>query len=243
MSSGLRSALALETRAPVTGCRLDLPKEWVTDPARGLAAGRPAEEIPLRPTFELARELVEAALANGWEFRGGRRCGSGRDPGFLSWGEDPGLGFVADAPTDGRVWEKNPPGLDRPAKRKARGARAVGKLGREWKAQGPGRSVTLREAENGPGRGQVWARRVWGWPAGESEARRWGLGVRAEREGDVKYTLLNSPATTPLEEVALLPGGRHFVERACEAGTSPVGLGDDPVRQGLGGQHPRALGG
>jgi SRSO17 transposase len=66
--AGVYSALALETRATLTGSRLYLPEEWVKDRARCLAAGIPAEEIRFRTKLELARELVAEALANGLEF-------------------------------------------------------------------------------------------------------------------------------------------------------------------------------
>lgn len=239
---GVYAALALETRATLTGCRLYLPEEWVKDPARCLAAGIPAEEIRLRTKLELARELVAEALGNGLEFRWvGVDAGYGRDQGFLSWIEDQALGFVADVPTDLLVWEKKPTDLERPAKLKASGARAIGKLAREWQAAAPGRSVTLRDGENGPVRVKVWARRVWVWPEGESAPRWWWLVVREDGEGDVKYTLINSPATTPLQELAMLQGGRHFVERAFEDGKSHVGMGDYQVRKWLGWQHHMAL--
>jgi SRSO17 transposase len=239
---GVYSALALETRATLTGSRLYLPEEWVKDPARCLAAGIPAEEIRLRTKLELARELVEEALANGLEFRWvGVDAGYGRDQGFLSWIEDQGVGFVADVPTDLLVWEKKPAGLERPEKLKASGARPVGQLAQEWKAGAKGRSVTLREAENGPVRVKVWVRRVWVWPEGKSAPRLWWLVVREDGEGDVKYTLINSPAATPLEELAILQGGRHFVERAFEDGKSHVGMGDYQVRKWLGWQHHMAL--
>jgi len=239
---GVYSALALETRATLTGSRLYLPEEWVKDPARCLAAGIPAEEIRLRTKLELARELVEEALANGLEFRWvGVDAGYGRDQGFLSWIEEQGLGFVADVPTDLLVWEKKPASLERPEKLKASGARPVGELAQEWKARAKGRSVTLREAENGPVRVKVWARRVWVWPEGQAEPRLWWLVVREDGTGDVKYTLLNSPAATPLEELAILQGGRHFVERAFEDGKSHVGMGDYQVRKWLGWQHHMAL--
>ena len=49
------------------------------------------------------------------------------------------------------------------------------------------------------------------------------------------------PAGTPLEELAILQGGRHFVERAFEDGKSHVGMGDYQVRKWLGWQHHMAL--
>jgi SRSO17 transposase len=91
---GVYSALALGTRATLTGSRLYLPEEWVQDRPRCLAAGIPAEEIRFRTKLELARELVAEALANGLKFAWvGVDAGYGRDQGLLSWMEDQKLGF------------------------------------------------------------------------------------------------------------------------------------------------------
>ena len=239
---GVYSALALGTRATLTGSRLYLPEAWVKDRPRCLGAGIPGEEIRFRTKLELARELVEEALANGLAFAWvGIDAGYGRDQGLLSWIEDQKLGFVGDVPHDLLVWEKRPAMVERPAKLQASGARAVGKLGREWRAAGPGRKVTLRAGENGPVRVKVWGRRVWVWPAEQPEPRCWWLVVREDREGEIKHTLINAAAATPLEELAMLQGGRHFVERAFEDGKSHVGLGDYQVRKWLGWQHHMAL--
>lgn len=239
---GVYAALALGTRATLIGSRLYLPEEWVKDPARCRAAGVPAEEIGMRTKIELARELVVEAMANGLEFRWvGVDAGYGRDQGFLSWVEDQGLGFVADVPNDMLVWERRPCGSVRPEKLKANGARAVGKLGLEWKAAGGGRRVKLRDGENGPVRVKVWGRRVWVWPEGQAEPRVWWLVMREDGEGEIKYTLINGPATISLEELAILQGGRHFVERTFEDAKSHVGMGDYQVRKWLGWHHHMAL--
>jgi SRSO17 transposase len=240
---GVYSALALGPRVTLTGSRLYLPEAWVKDRARCLAAGIPAEEIRLRTKLELARELVEEAQTNGLQFAWvGVDAGYGRDQGFLTWlEEEKQLGFVADVPSDMLVWEKRPGAPERPAKLQASGARTVGRWGREWMKAGRGRNVTLRSGENGPVRVKVWARRVWVWPAGQSEPRCWWLVVRIDRQGEIKHTLINAPATTALEELAVLQGGRHFVERAFEDAKSHVGMSDYQVRKWLGWHHHMAL--
>ena len=101
--------------------------------------------------------------------------------------------------------------------------------------------MTLRAVENGPGWVKAWARRVWVWPEGQPEPRGWWLVVREDRDGEIKHTLINAPAATPLEELAVLQSGRHFVERAFEDGKGQVGLGDYQVRKWLGWQHHTAL--
>ena len=239
---GVYSALALETRATLTGCRLYLPEVWVKDRPRCLAAGIPEAEIRFRTKIELAQELVIEAQANGLEFAWvGIDAGYGRDQGFLCWVADRDLGFVADVPKDLLVWEKPPAMNVRPDQLKASGARQVGALGEAWMAAGKGQRITLREGENGPVKVKVWARRVWVWPAGQEQPRCWWLVVREDRQGEIKQTLCNAPAQTSLEELAILQGGRHFVERTFEDAKSHVGLGDYQVRKWLGWQHHMAL--
>ena len=54
-------------------------------------------------------------------------------------------------------------------------------------------------------------------------------------------TLLNAPANTSVQELAILQGGRHFVERTFGDAKSHVGMGDYQVRKWLGWQHHMAL--
>ncbi len=239
---GVYAALALETRATLVGCRLDLPEVWVNDRPRCRKAGIPEEEIRFRTKIELAQELVLEAQANRLEFAWvGVDAGYGRDQGFLGWLADQDWGFVADVPEDLLVWEKRPEMAKRPEKLKASGARKVGALGQAWMAAGQGQRLTLRPGENGPVKVKAWARRVWVWPAGEKEPRCWWLVVREDGQGEIKHTVCNAPAQTALAELAILQGGRHFVERALEDGKSHVGLGDYQVRKWLGWQHHMAL--
>ena len=239
---GVYSALALGTRATLTGARLYLPEEWVKDRARCLAAGIPEAEIRTRTKPELARELVREGLANALGFAWvGIDSGYGRDQSLLCWIEDQQLGFVADVPSDLLLWEARPAGEHRPEKLKAAGARAVSQVAATWRAANPGREVTLRAGENGPVRVTVWARRVWVWPEGERAPRSWWLVVREDGQGEVKFTLINADAGETLEELAILQGGRHFVERTFEDAKSHVGMGEYQVRKWLGWQHHMVL--
>ena len=241
---GVDAALALDARATLIGCRLYLPEEWVQDKARCRASGVPEAEIRFRTKLVQARELVEEALANGVRFQWvGVDAGSGRDQDFLAWIEDQGLRFVADVPATQLVWATRPECQERPAKLQTSGAVAVGPLTKTWMTAGQGQSVVLREGENGPVPVKVWAKRVWVWPPGLAHAKRWWLVARQDRQGVIKQTLSNAPTNTSLEELAVLQGGRHFVERAFEDAKSHVGRGDYQVRKWQGWHHHMALGG
>ena len=239
---GVFAALALGTRATLVGGRLYLPEAWVSDPGRCAKAGIPAAEIQPRTKIDLAKELVTEALANGLIFPNvGVDCGYGRDQTFLNWIEDQGLGFVADVPTDLRVWEQGPAATTRPKNLGKAGARAVGKVAADWRAAGPGELVTLRVGENGPVRVRIWARRVWVWAEGAAAPRDRWLVVRQDGRQELKHTLLNAPTNTSVQELAILQGGRHFVERTFGDAKSHVGMGDYQVRKWLGWQHHMAL--
>src|SRR5436305_1004760 len=62
---GVFSALGCGTRAALIGARLYLPKEWIEDPARCKAAGIPQGQVQARTKIDLARELIEEAIAHG----------------------------------------------------------------------------------------------------------------------------------------------------------------------------------
>ena len=58
---------------------------------------------------------------------------------------------------------------------------------------------------------------------------------------EIKYSLSNAPADTPVRRLAFMQGQRYFVERALQQGKQDVGLGDHPVRGWRGWHHHRAL--
>jgi SRSO17 transposase len=238
---GVYAALAKGTRATLVGARLFLPEEWTRDPERCRRVGVPEEEIRPRSKLELARELVAEAVGHGLRFAWvAFDCFYGRDQAFLCELEDQGHGVIADVPADQMVWEEKPAG-PRPASPAKAGARRVDALGADWRQASAGTQVTLRVGENGPVEVRVWARRVWWWAPGQAAPRGWWLVLRQERDGSCKYTLCNAPAQTPLKRLAVLCGGRYFIERSFEDGKSHLGMGQSQARKWRAWQHHMAL--
>ncbi len=104
-----------------------------------------------------------------------------------------------------------------------------------WTRQQPAtawQSVTLREGAKGPLRVEILHRRVWLWDGKETQARPWPLLVRREIDAptEIKYSLRNAPADTPVPRLAFMQGQRYWIERALQQGKQAVGLGDDQVR-------------
>lgn len=238
---GVYAALACGFRATLVGARLFLPKEWTGDPKRCEKVGVPEAEMNFRTKLELARELVAEAVKNELRFKWvGFDSFYGRDQGLLCELEDEGHGVVADVPADMLVWEKRPQGKERPAPETG-GAQRVDKIAAGWRKQSNGKKVNLRTGENGPVDVRVWARLIWWWAQGQAKPRAWWLVAREEKDGPLKYTLCNAPATATIQELAHLQGQRHFIERNFEDGKSHLGMGQYQVRKWRAWQHHMAL--
>ncbi|MFO1424076.1 MAG: hypothetical protein U1F70_10560 [Candidatus Competibacteraceae bacterium] len=84
---------------------------------------------------------------------------------------------------------------------------------------------------------------MWLWDEEETHVRPWYLLVRREIDTptEIKYSLSNAPADTPVPRLAFLQGRRYGIERALQQGEQDVGLGDDPVRGWRGWHHHLAL--
>ena len=238
---GVYAALACGFRATLVGARLFLPEEWTEDAERCQKVGVPKAEMKFRTKLELAQELVAEAVANGLRFKWvGFDSLYGRDQGLLCALEDQGHGVVADVPSNLLVWESRPQGHERPAPEKG-GAQRVDKIAAGWRKKSDGKKVKLRTGENGPVAVRVWARRVWWWAKGQDKPRAWWLVVRKEKDGTLKYTLCNAPATATIQELAHLQGQRHFIERNFEDSKSHLGMGQYQVRKWRAWQHHMAL--
>ena len=194
------------------GTRLFLPDEWSSDEARCRKAGVPEDrhERGALTKIELAGELITQAVAQGVKFA----CVAfdafyGRDSVLRRSLSGQGLIYCADVPVNTRVFIEKPLTENRPAKITP-ATLAVEELARKMMAdpKQPGRSLLLREGENGQVQSTVWSCRVWEWPAGEDAPQELWLIVREASDGSLKYSLSNAPATTSLTRLARWQAGR-----------------------------------
>ena len=233
--------------------RLFLPEAWTNDPVRCQAAGIPVAQRGFRRKTDLALAMVAHARQQGIGFAWVGFDGFyGSDPAFLRALEDRGEAFVGDVHKDQRIYLEDPRPII-PSAKTAHG-RPPTRLQAQtppvrvdlWAQQQPATAwqpVTLRQGTKGPLRVEVLHRRVWLWDGQEPQARPWHLIVRREIDDptELKYSLSNAPADTPLPRLAFMQGQRYWIERALQQGKQDVGLGDYQVRGWRGWHHHMTL--
>lgn len=233
--------------------RLYLPKSWIEDPERCLAAGVPESEMVLKSKADLAFEMVVQARQNGVRFSWvGVDGGYGKEPGFLRRLEDHGEVFVADVHKDQQIYLEDPdPRV--PKKKTPRGqkptrlqAQSASQRVDAWAAAQPPelwQKVAVRPGTKGEVRVEALHGRVWLWDGREETARFWHVVVIREVSSPetIKYVLSNAPAQTSLERLVQMQRQRFWIERSFEDGKSESGLADYQVRGWRAWHHHMAL--
>ena len=242
---GVHSALNLGAHTAMLGTRLALTTEWTDDPERCRNAGVPDERIAqgALTKIDLARELIEEAVANGVQFA----CVSfdafyGRDSTLRCHLDSIDLIYCADIPTNALLFAKKPPGTERPSKISEHATKAedlASKMVRNQRQ--PGQTIILREGENGIVTAKVWARRVWEWSFGEKEPQELWLIVREMPDGELKLSLSNAGAKTSLKRLARWQASRFYVERCFQDAKSHCGMSQYQARGWRAWHHHMAL--
>jgi SRSO17 transposase len=250
---GVFAALSRGTDVTLIDGRLFLPEAWTTDAARCQAADIPKAERGFQRKADLALTMIRHARAQGIGFAWVGFDGFyGSDPQLLRALDEDGEIFVGDVHKDQRLYLTDPqpvvPPPSRPRGRRPTVLQAQTPALRvdQWAQQQPAsawQTVTLREGTKGPLQVEMLHQRVWVWDGQEAQAHRWHLIVRREvaTPAEIKYSLSNAPAETPLPRLAFMQGQRYWVERALQTGKQDVGLGDYQVRSWRGWHHHMAL--
>ena len=247
------ASLAQGRYATLIDTRLYLPKSWIEDPERCLAAGVPESEVVLKSKADLAFEMVVQARQNGVRFSWvGVDGGYGKEPGFLRRLEDHGEVFVADVHKDQQIYLEDPdPRV--PEKKTPRGqkptrlqAQSASQRVDAWAAAQPPelwQKVAVRPGTKGEVRVEALHGRVWLWDGREETARFWHVVVIREVNSPetIKYVLSNAPAETSLERLVQMQRQRFWIERSFEDGKSESGLADYQVRGWRAWHHHMAL--
>jgi len=227
---------------------LYLPREtWHQDRARCRAAGIP-EEVVYRPKYEIALEQIRRALANGIRFAWLTFDeGYGGKPPFLRDLDTLGQNYVAEIPSDFRVWTKRPAvryrahGRERRMGRPPRYPRLKAKNNptaevRHLLASSPRlrrvpwQRYRVKDGTKGP---EVWeAKALTVWlkdEAGLPTAPHLLVVARQVLSGEVKYFLANVPEA-PTKTLLAVAFSRWRIERMFEDTKGELGMDHFEVR-------------
>lgn len=238
---GLFGGLAGGGRVCLIDARLYLPKEWCDDPARCELAGIPREERRYRTHIELAQEIVancdRLGLKYGWI---GVDSEFGRSLEFLEALNAQGKIFVADVPSDRRIYLEDPdphlPPQGRGRKRVRHHSKSEAVEVRKWAKEQPEsrwRKVVLRDSTRGELTVEILHQRVWLWDKEGPTAHCWHLIVRREIDSPdtIKYTLCNAHAGTHVTRLAQMQASRFWIERGFQDAKSHLGMAQYQARK------------
>jgi SRSO17 transposase len=206
---------------------LYLPESWISDPARCVAAGIPAErEFATKPQLvqRMLARVLAAKVVFGWF---AADSGYGRDPGLRAFCHDNTLRYVMAVPVDlplvdargkalcckdiltGRAhsWER------RSAGEGSKGARLY-----DWAMH----AVTVKEQTPAPGYGHTLLIR-------RSKDMRKRTGQPASH--DIEYFLVHAPVATTMAAMVRAAGLRWKIEDDNKTGKDQLGLDQYQVRK------------
>ena len=247
------ASLAQGPYSTLIDTRLYLPKTWIQEPKRCLAAGVPESEVVLKSKADLAFEMVLQARQNGVRFSWvGVDGGYGKEPAFLRRLADHGVVFVADVHKDQQIYPEDPDPCV-PEKKTTRGkkptrlqAQSASQRVDAWAAAQPPelwQKVAVRPGTKGEVRVEALQGRVWLWDGSEPKARCWHVVAIREVSSPetIKYVLSNASAETSLERLVQMQRQRFWIERSFEDAKSESGLADYQVRNWRAWHHHMAL--
>ena len=236
--------------------RLYVPQEWVENEA--YAERRRRCGVPAALTFKtkpmLGWEMMQAVHQAGTLRARWVACDEtfGRDTRLLDHIDGIGLWYFAEVPHDTQVWRHRPAtavplwaGQGRKPTRTRVPAgeiqpEAVAPLAASLSADRWVRR-TIKEGSKGPLVAHVAALRVIAVRDGLPGPEVWLVLRRHLVTGELKTSLANAPADTPLATLVRLSGMRWSIETCCEDGKQYLGMGDYEVRSWRGWHHHMTL--
>jgi SRSO17 transposase len=243
---GVYLAYSTDHEATLIDRRLYLPQKWVDDPARCTKAGIPAQAQVFRTKAELGLAMIQAARGQGLAFDFvGMDAHYGEQPWLLSQLEDEGLTYVADIPSNTRVYVEAPtvgvpprqgPRGRTPSKPRVLDGEAVEVRHLVTEEALPWQVLPVRDSQ----RGQLWIRCatvcVWRIEDGLPAQPVWLIIRQALDGSETKYSFSNAETDQP-RRLAQWQARRYWVERALQDGKGLAGLDEYQVLGWRGWHH------
>ena len=249
---GVYVALSNGNNVALINTRLYLPRSWTSDSARCKKAGVPDSEAKFLTKDNIAIELVKHArsldVKYGYVVAD---AGYGKGSNVMEALETQGEIFMIDVHTSMQVY-LNAPAPYVPEDTGSRGRKhttlvsdlkpqRVDKIASSLPSSAWIRQ-TVRPSTKGPLVYEYAVTPVWIWSNESGQVYQWQLLMRRDIHGrNLKYSLTNSPAETPLLRLAKMQAQRYWIERAFEDAKQVCGMDEYEVRSWMGWHHHMAL--
>ena len=228
---------------------LYIPEDWANDLYRREKCGIP-EDLKFKKKAEIALELIRIARSNGVQFGWvGMDTFYGRDSFLLNTIDSDGIVYMADIPSDTRVW-RNLPRVGIPERKNNRGRMPT--ESRVLDDEPSPTEVRMIKDELDPSqwvhtfvrdteRRELWSRiaclRIYAVEDKLPSKEQWLIIRVDDSDGATKYQLSNAPLDTTIDRFAQMSCSRYWIERAFEDEKGLAGIADFRGRSWLGWHH------
>jgi SRSO17 transposase len=228
---------------------LYIPEDWANDQYRREECGIP-EDLKFKTKAEIALELIRGARSNGVQFGWvGMDTFYGRQSSLLNAIDLDGIVYMADIPSDTRVW-LNLPRVGIPERKSNRGRMPTESRVLDDEPS-PTEVRTLKD-ELDPSqwvhtfvrdteRRELWSRiaslRIYAVEDKLPGKEQWLIIRVDDSDGATKYQLSNAPLDTTIDRFAQMSCSRYWIERTFEDEKGLAGFADFQGRNWLGWHH------
>lgn len=228
---------------------LYVPEDWANDQSRREECGIP-EDLKFKTKAEIALELMRGVQSNGVKFGWvGMDTFYGRQTSLLKAIDSDGIVYMADIPSDTRVWQ-NHPRVGIPERKSNRGR--IPTESRVLDDEPSPTEVRMIKDELNPSqwvptfvrdteRRELWSRiaclRIYAVEDKLPGKEQWLIIRVDDSDGATKYQLSNAPLDTTIDRFAQMSCSRYWIERAFEDEKGLAGFADFQGRNWLGWHH------
>ena len=246
---GVYLAYANSEQTSLIDYRLYLPESWVNETQRRKKCGVP-DEVSFHTKAELGLEMIRAAKKKDLPFSFvNMDCHYGEQPWLLRELESDGITYMAEIPSDTRIFPTFPkteiPNRKgnrgrHPSKRKLVEDEALPIQVRHFASSletSQWTTLSVRKTERGWLIADFAAVRVWHSLDNLPQQEVWLVMRRPVGGGDLRFAFSNASASTSLQQLATMKCRRYRVERALEDAKGEAGLDQYQIRGWTGWHH------